>query len=103
MHYYIYITEILMLCKRRRKMKKNNLKLKAVTVLNMVKKGTTLTSDIIKQLESFDIQILKSQISDRVNFTRSVALDNAIYGIGDHKAEKEIDNLTKEILMMLNV
>ena len=85
------------------KAKKNNPKLKAVTVLNMVKKGTTLTADIVNQLEKFDIQLLKTQISDRVNFTRSIALDNAIYGIGDHKAEKEIDNLTKEVLMMFNV
>lgn len=83
--------------------KKLNPKLKAVTVLNMVKYGTSLTGDVIKQLEEFDAQLLKTQISDRVNFTRSIALENAIYGIGDYKAEKEIDNLTKEVLLLLNI
>lgn len=76
--------------------------LKAGIVFNMVKYGTTLTDDVKHQLENYDIPVLKSMISDRVNFTRSLALENGIYGIGDVKAEKEIDNLTKEILLLLN-
>ena len=82
---------------------KLNPKLKAAVVLNMVKYGTTLTEDVRKQIEEIDITLLKTQISDRVNFTRSIALSSAIYGIGDFKAEKEMDNLTREVLLALNI
>ena len=85
------------------KSQKRNPKLKAVVVLNMVKYATTLTEDVRKQIGELDITLLKAQISDRVNFTRSIALESAIYGIGDLKAEKEIDNLTKEILLLFSI
>ena len=85
------------------KSKLKNPTLKAIVVLNMIKYGTTLTEEVRKQIQDLDITLLKSQISDRVNFTRSIALEDAIYGIGDLKAEKEIDNLTKEILMLFNI
>jgi chromosome partitioning protein len=82
---------------------KQNPKLKAAVVLNMVKYGTSLTEDVRKQIEEIDITLFKTQISDRVNFTRSIALSSAIYGIGDYKAEKEMDNLTREVLIALNI
>jgi chromosome partitioning protein len=85
------------------KAKKKNPKLKAVIVLNLVKKGTSLTSEVIRELAKHDVPILKNQISDRVNFTRSIALKSGIFGIRDHKAEKEIDNLSKEIVLLLHV
>lgn len=81
---------------------KQNPKLKAVVVFNMIKHGTTLTEEVREQIETFGVPILKSMVSDRVNFTRSLALEDGIYGIGDRKAEKEIDQLTKEILLLLN-
>ena len=86
-----------------KKAKKKNPKLKAVIVLNLVKKGTSLTSEVIRELAKHDVPILKTQISDRVNFTRSIGLKSGIYGIRDHKAEKEIDNLSKEIVLLLHV
>ena len=85
-----------------KKVQEQNLKLKAAVVFNMIKHGTTLTEEVREQVEAFGIPILKSLVSDRVNFTRSLALENGIYGIGDRKAEKEIDQLTKEILLLLN-
>ena len=85
-----------------KKVQEQNRKLKAAVVFNMIKHGTTLTEEVRNQVEAFDIPILKSMVSDRVNFTRSIALENGIYGIGDRKAEKEIDQLTKEILLLLN-
>jgi len=83
--------------------KKKNPKLKAVIVLNLVKKGTSLTSEVIRELTKHNVPILKTQITDRVNFTRSIALKSGIYGIRDHKAEQEIDNLSKEIVLLLHV
>lgn len=70
-------------------------------LLNMVKTGTTLTDDIKQQIEELEIPLLNSIVVDRVNFVRSIAMSNGIYGMGDSKAEKEIDNLTKEILLKL--
>lgn len=70
-------------------------------LLNMIKHGTTLTQDIKDQINSLDIPLLNSSITDRVNYVRSIALSKGIYGIGDNKGEKEIDNLTKEILLKL--
>lgn len=71
-------------------------------VLNMIKHGTSLTDEVREELTKFNIPIFKSFISDRVNFTRSLALKDGIYGIGDTKAEKEMDAITKEILLMMN-
>ena len=81
---------------------KKNDKLKAAVVLNMVKHGTTLTAEVTEQIKNFNFPIFKTTITDRVNFARSIALENGIYGIGDAKAEKEIDLLTKELLILIN-
>lgn len=85
-----------------KKAQENNKKLKAGVLFNMVKYGTTLTDEVAEQVKGFDVPILKAKISDRVNFTRSVALKDGVYGIGDSKAEKEIDQLAKEILLLIN-
>lgn len=70
---------------------------KAIIVFNMVKPNTTLTEEIKNQLEEYDIKISKNMISDFVAFSRSVLVN----GVEDHnKAQKQIDNLTKEILTL---
>ncbi|QES91054.1 ParA family protein [Rhizosphaericola mali] len=85
-----------------KKAQEKNKALKAGVLFNMVKYGTTLTDEVAEQVQGFNVPILKAKISDRVNFTRSVALKDGIYGIGDSKAEKEIDQLAKEILLLIN-
>ena len=75
--------------------------LKAAIVLNMINSTTTLTNEVKEQLESLGLPILKSQITERVSFVRSIALNDGIYSTGDNKAIKEMNNLTKEILFML--
>ncbi len=76
--------------------------LKAAIVLNMVNTTTTLTSEAKEQLEHLGLPLLKSQITERMNFIRSIALPDGIYSTSDSKAIKEINNLTKEILFLLN-
>ena len=67
-------------------------------VFNMIKPNTSLTEDIYKGLEEYNIRIAKTKISDLVTFTRSVLLN----GVAHHnKAQKQIDNLTKELLTAL--
>lgn len=75
--------------------------LKAAIVFNMINSTTTLTNEVKEQLESLGLPILKTQITERVNFVRSIALPDGIYSTGDNKAIKEINNLTKEILFLL--
>ena len=75
---------------------------KHFVVFNMVKYGTTLTEDVKREVEKLGIPTFDTMVSDRVNFARSIGLENGIYGIGDYKGEKEIDKLTKEVLLKVN-
>ncbi|WP_417785504.1 AAA family ATPase [Tenacibaculum sp.] len=64
-------------------------------VFNMIKANTTLTLDILIGLEEYNIPIAKTQISDLVSFTRSVLVGGVQ---NDKNAQKQLDNLTKEVL-----
>ena len=70
---------------------------KALIVFNMVKPNTSLTAEIKSHLGDYDIRISKNMISDLVSFSRSILVN----GVEDNnKAQKQIDNLTKEILTL---
>ena len=75
-----------------------NKKENTLIVFNMIKPNTTLTNDIYKGLDEYQIKIAKTKISDLVVFTRSVLLK----GVASHnKAQQQIDSLTKEVLTAL--
>lgn len=77
--------------------KKSGNQKKAVIVFNMVKPNTTLTDEIKNQLEEYDVRVSKNMISDLVAFSRSVLIN----GVEHHnKAQKQIDNLTMDILTL---
>lgn len=67
-------------------------------VFNMIKPNTTLTLDILIGLEEYKVPIAKTHISDLVAFTRSVVLQGVI---NDRNAQRQLDQLTKEILHLL--
>lgn len=68
---------------------------KAIIVFNMVKSNTSLTDEVKQQLNEYNIRVSKTMISDLVAFTRSVLVN----GVSENSnAQKQIDNLTKEIL-----
>ena len=70
---------------------------KALIVFNMVKPKTTLTEEIKKEITDYGIKVSKTMISDLVSFSRSVLVN----GVEDNiTAQKQIDNLTKEILTL---
>lgn len=70
---------------------------KALIVFNMVKPNTTLTDEIKSQLEEYEIKVSKNMLSDLVAFSRSVVLG----GVEEsNNAQKQLDNLTKEILTL---
>lgn len=69
-----------------------------LVVFNMIKANTTLTLDILIGLEEYNVTIANTHISDLVAFTRSVL----VKGIkNDKNAQKQLDNLTKEVLTAL--
>jgi len=69
-----------------------------LVVFNMIKANTTLTLDILIGLEEYNIEVANTHISDLVSFTRSVLIGGLS---NDKNAQKQIDNLTREILIKL--
>ncbi len=69
-----------------------------LVVFNMIKANTTLTIDILIGLEEYNVKIANTHISDLVSFTRSVLVNGVK---SDKNAQKQLDNLTKEILSAL--
>lgn len=67
-------------------------------VFNMIKANTTLTLDILIGLEEYNVKIARTHISDLVSYTRSVLLNGVAK---DQNAKRQIDQLTKEILLKL--
>jgi len=72
--------------------------LQTLIVFNMIKANTTLTLDILIGLAEYHVKIANTHISDLVSFTRSVLVKGVK---NDRNAQKQIDNLTKEILTEL--
>lgn len=76
----------------------NGCKDKILVVFNMIKANTTLTLDILIEMEEYKVNIAKTHISDLVAFTRSVVMK----GVRQYKnAQKQIDNLSREVLTKL--
>ena len=69
-----------------------------LVVFNMIKPNTTLTLDILIGLEEYNVKTATTHISDLVAFTRSVLLKGVS---NDKNAQKQIDQLTEEILTKL--
>lgn len=70
----------------------------SLVVFNMIKANTTLTLDILIGLEEYNVPIAKTHVSDLVAFTRSVLVGGVET---DKNAQKQLDNLTKEVLTKL--
>ncbi|RXG21122.1 ParA family protein [Leeuwenhoekiella aequorea] len=80
-------------------MNDNNALDKCIIVLNMIKPNTTLTLDILVELEKLQhIKIAKNHISDLVVYTRSILNQ----GVDENrKATRQINMLSEEILKLL--
>ncbi|WP_299155355.1 ParA family protein [uncultured Christiangramia sp.] len=75
--------------------KQENRLAETMIVLNIIKANTTLTLDILIEIEEYDIKIANTHISDLVAFTRSVLVGGVT---SDKNAQKQLDELTKELL-----
>lgn len=79
-----------------------NPNLKKVIVFNMVKTSSNITAKIKELVDAYGIPVFKRMITDRVSFARSLAIDDGIYGLEDTKAKEELDELTQEVIDILN-
>lgn len=79
-----------------------NPNLKKVIVFNMVKMSSNITAKIKELVDAYEIPVFKRMITDRVSFARSLAIDDGIYGLEDTKAKEELDELTQEVIDILN-
>ena len=76
-------------------LKEFNCEKKTLIVFNLVKHNTNITEEIREQVAEFGIDISNNNISDLVAFTRS----SITKGVEESRvAQKQLDNLTKEIL-----
>lgn len=71
--------------------------LNAAIVLNMIKPRSGITGEVQELLKSFDMQVLKTIIYDRVSFTRS-PITGGVLNSDDNKAKEEITALAEEIV-----
>ena len=70
---------------------------KSACVLNKVKFGTKFTDEIREQLENSGARVFKTEIHERLAFSRDIVL----YDIADDKAMNEIKDVANELLMAL--
>ncbi len=70
----------------------------ACILFNMVKHRTSLTREIKDRLSKFNIPVLKTMVTDRVGYSRSLIVDKGVLGTEDEKAKQEITALVGEIL-----
>lgn len=80
-------------------MNENNSLNKCLIVLNMIKPNTTLTLDILVELEKLQpVSIAKNHISDLVVYTRSILNQ----GVNENKkATIQVNKLSEEVLKLL--
>lgn len=78
-----------------------NDKVGVVLFQNMVKKSSTITDELKDVVATFNIPILKTYLTERVSYIRSVMLPDGIYSTQDRKAQSEFNNFVKECLIYL--
>ncbi|CAA7392425.1 ParA family protein [Chryseobacterium fistulae] len=78
--------------------KENQAEKKGLIVFNMIRPNTTLTEEIKNQASQYELRIANTMISDLVAFGRSV-MEGGVSG--NNNAQRQIDNLSKEIFTLL--
>lgn len=84
-----------------------NPELKALLLLNRVESGLSIMKSIIELLPSFKMPMLKNRLNRRAPYVESPGIGNSVHQLKDRKekiepAVKEVENLTDEILSILN-
>lgn len=69
--------------------------------INMVVGNSNFTKKIRSQLEKKGVNVLKSEVGQRVEFTRYHLYTDSIFGTNDKKAQEEVTALAKEIFNII--
>jgi len=69
--------------------------------INMTVPNSSFTKKIREQLEQKNINVLKSEVGQRVEFTRYHLYTDSIFGTNDKKAQEEITALATEIFNLI--
>lgn len=76
--------------------------LKAGIVLNMTVSGTGFNAQARLALEGYDVPVFKSEIGNRVAYSRSLFISRSVHSEKNNKAAAEIAALAGEIINHLN-
>lgn len=74
----------------------------AAFLINRAIKNTKLESEIKVALKDFQVPLLDSYTTQRVAYPTTASEGNTVFESTDKKAIEEIENITKEILKVLN-
>lgn len=79
-----------------------NPQLKAAVVLNMTINNTDFSRQVRQILEETGLPILRSEIGNRVAYSRSLLFAPSVFAEGNNKAIEEITALANEIFVHIN-
>lgn len=80
-----------------RSCKETHSELEVGICLNMVVSGSSFTQSIRDELKDKDVRLLKTEVGQRIEFTRYLLYTDSIYKTKDKKAQEEITTLGEEI------
>ncbi len=79
----------------------DNTEVKAVCLLNMVQKSTTITNEVKNVLKEQGVPLLNAALGQRVVYAKALSYGTNIYKAGNRLAVAELDQLAQEILTHL--
>lgn len=74
----------------------------AFVILNRVVPNTNVSKDIQEAVEAYDIQMLKTKLVSRISYVDTASEGKGVVEYKDKKAKDEMEELTKEILEIMN-
>lgn len=81
----------------------HNKMLLSFILINRYQPRLSMTDKILEKIKEFDIPILNTKIGHRIAFVESAAQGTTVFDLKDKMAIEEVDRLTKEILIKMNI
>ncbi len=77
-------------------------KVDVAVLVNRYNERTTLDKEVLNTIMDFGIKVLNTKLSNRVSYREATISGTGITELKDEKARQEIEELTKEIVEMLD-
>ena len=62
-------------------------------------KGTKLADEVVRVLNEYEIPVMSQKIMQRVAYPDSASVGKTVFHTSDHKAQQEIENICRSILI----